>query len=247
MTTAGDSTRVDGGANAAVAGPPSRAIRGSLDRDRIIAAAVAYIEVNDVAALSMRRLGSVLGVEAMSLYRHVPDRDELLNGVVEAILDELRDDADILDHPTDGWQDFLQRLAHGVRRVALSHPKAFPLVAFRTPQAPWLRPPLRTPDWVESFLSGLAGEGFSDQAAVSAYRGFTSFLLGQLMFEVSIRAGGSQDTPGDEPARDAALADYPSTRRLRGELAADHAAADFDEALAVLLQRITLLRADSRV
>ena len=90
----------------------------------------------------------------------------------------MRADEEIKQPPVDGWQDFLQRLAHGVRRVALAHPKAFPLVASRPPEAPWLRPPLRSLDWVEAFLRGLTDEGFTDEAAVAAYRAFTSFLLG---------------------------------------------------------------------
>ena len=98
---------------------------------------------------------------------------------------EMQVDDEILDAPRDGWQDFLQRLAHGVRRVALAHPKAFPLVASRPVEAPWLRPPLRSITWVEAFLDGLIGEGFSDDAAAGAYRAFTSFLLGHLLLEVA--------------------------------------------------------------
>jgi hypothetical protein len=80
------------------------------------------------------------------------------------------DDKDVLTEPRDGWQDFLQRLAHGVRRVALAHPQAFPLVASRPTEAPWIRPPLRNLRWVELFLDGLIDEGFSEEAAVVAYR-----------------------------------------------------------------------------
>ena len=65
-------------------------------------------------------------MEAMSLYRYVPGRENLLDAVVTAIMDEMRADDEVLDSPRDGWQDFLQRLAHGVRRVALAHPKVVP-------------------------------------------------------------------------------------------------------------------------
>ena len=133
----------------------------------------------------MRRLGAILGVEAMSLYRYVPGREQLLDAVVERIVDDMAADPDVLDRPEHGWQDYLQRLAHGIRRVALTHPKAFPLVASRPAEAPWLRPPLRSLRWVEAFLDGLGDEGFSDAAAVEAYRAFTSFLLGHLLLEVA--------------------------------------------------------------
>jgi AcrR family transcriptional regulator len=196
----------------------------------------------------MRRLGAVLGVEAMSLYRYVPGRENLLDAVVDSIIEEMRQDEDVLDAPTDGWQDFLQRLAHGVRRVALAHPKAFPLVASRPPEAPWLRPPLRSLTWVEAFLDGLSSEGFSDEAAVAAYRAFTSFLLGHLLLEVSSLGAdvGPLDVIDDqEDANEKSLAPYPTVKRLSGSLAEDHSAVEFEESLEELLNRIALLQAES--
>jgi AcrR family transcriptional regulator len=147
-------TVVDADAAVVVGDPPPSA-RLPLDRRRIVTAAVGFIDEFGLPGLSMRRLGSILGVEAMSLYRYVPGRENLMDAVVEAILAEMNDDEEILESPRDGWQDFLQRLAHGVRRVALAHPKAFPLVASRPTEAPWLRPPLRSLRTVESFLDGL--------------------------------------------------------------------------------------------
>ena len=159
----------------------------------------------------MRRLGSLLGVEAMSLYRYVPGRENLLDAVVDSILAEMEDDDEILASPRDGWQDFLIRLAHGVRRVALAHPKAFPLVASRPVEAPWLRPPLRSMAWVEAFLDGLIGEGFSDDAAAGAYRAFTSFLLGHLLLEVSALGAdvGPLDVVDDGETRNERPLTYP--------------------------------------
>ncbi len=248
MAVQGDSDAGDGevvvdGDKAVVAGRPAPSTRVPLDRDRIIAAAIAYIEASGLASLSMRRLGSALGVEAMSLYRYIPGREELLDGVVDAIINEMYADDDIIDFPQDGWQDFLQRLAHGVRRIALAHPMAFPLVASRPPEAPWLRPPLRNLGWVESFLSGLVSEGFSDEAAVSAYRAFTSFLLGHLLLEVAAQGAdlGPLDVLDDDSEEGPGLADYPHVQRLSDALAEDHSAAEFEEALENLLERITLL------
>ena len=207
---------------AVVAGadPPSRRI--PLDRDRILATAIQFIDDNSLRDLTMRRLGGALGVEAMSLYRYVPGREDLLDGVVETILDEMHDDPDVLVSPRDGWQDFLQRIAHGVRRVALAHPGAFPLVASRPLEAPWLRPPLRSLRWVERFLEGLLDEGFSDEAAVAAYRAFTSFLLGHLLLEVAGRGAdiGPLDVLEDQRAgarpRPLPPGGPPRRRALRG-------------------------------
>ncbi len=227
--------------------PPSE--RKPLDRERIVAAAVEYIETHGLASLSMRRLGAMLGVEAMSLYRYVPGREELLDAVVKAIVDEMYTDEEILDSPRDGWQDFLQRLAHGVRRTALAHPLAFPLIASRPPEAPWLRPPLRNLSWVESFLAGLRAEGFTDQAAVAAYRAFTSFLLGHLLLEVSTMGAdlGPLDVleeQTEEVASGPSLGEYPSVQRLSSALSENHAAAEFEESLENLLDRLTLVRTE---
>ena len=145
-----------------VSGEAPASTRVPLDRDRIVAAAISFIDEHGLPGLTMRRLGAILGVEAMSLYRYVPGRESLLDAVVESIVEEMAVDDDVIDSPRDGWQDFLQRLAHGIRRVALTHPRAFPLVASRPPEAPWLRPPLRTLRWVERFLDALIAEGFSD-------------------------------------------------------------------------------------
>lgn len=230
-----------------VAGKTPPSARVPLDRDRIVSTAIAFIDESGLPGLTMRRLGSLLGVEAMSLYRHVPGRESLLDAVVERLVDEMYQDGDVLDLPEDGWQDFLQRFAHGVRRVALAHPRVFPLIASRPAEAPWLRPPLRSLSTVESFLRGLQNEGFSDQAAVSAYRAFTSFLLGHLLLEVAALGAdvGPLDVLDDGEDQDTSLAPYPSVSRLRASLAEDHSAVEFEEALEDLLNRIALIRSES--
>ena len=225
--------------------PPSQ--RVPLSRERVVTAAVEYIEENGLPSLTMRRLGERLGVEAMALYRYVPSREDLLDAVVEHILAEMQVDPDVIDGPEDGWQDFLLRLAHGVRRVALAHPKAFPLVASRPLEAPWLRPPLRSLDWVERFLDGLIEEGFDDADAVGGYRAFTSFLLGHLLLEVATPGEdvGPLDVIEDDDLH-SRLDGYPTLARLRGPLSEDHAAVEFEEALEELLQRMTLIRNSGR-
>lgn len=224
-------------------GRPSE--RVALSHERIVDAAVSFIDEHGLPGLSMRRLGALLGVEAMSLYRYVPSRELLLDAVVERIVDQMEADPDVLEAPEHGWQDYLQRLAHGVRRVALAHPKAFPLVASRPAEAPWLRPPLRSLRWVEAFLEGLQGEGFSDQATVEAYRAFTSFLLGHLLLEVA--ALGADLGPLDvvEEDADRSPAPYPTVRRLKAQLREDHSALEFEDALENLLQRLALIRSES--
>jgi AcrR family transcriptional regulator len=226
-------------AGAVSAGAPASG-RPGLDRRRVLDAAVEFIDEHGLSALTMRRLGAHLGVEAMALYRYVPGRESLIDGVVETVLDGLYADPEVHITPVHGWQDYLHRLAHGVRRIALAHPAVFPTVSTRPPAAPWVRPPLRSLRWVESFLGALTGNGFSDEAAVAAYRAYTSFLLGHLLLEVAQRGVpiSPEDEPEGSPEVTVDLDDYPNVQRLEPLLSQDESAAEFDEALESLLDRL---------
>ncbi|WP_250032400.1 TetR/AcrR family transcriptional regulator C-terminal domain-containing protein [Paractinoplanes maris] len=215
--------------------------RGALDQRRIIEAAVRFIDEHGLRMLTMQRLGAYLGVEGMALYRHVPGREALLDGVVETVVDELFGDPDVHLEAHAGWVDYLQRLAHGLRRIALAHPEVFPLVATRPPAAPWVRPPLRSLRWIESMLEVMTEAGFSDENAAAVYRAFSSFLLGYLLLEVSGR--GVETGPVEEPdvAATEDLSGYPILQRLEPHLSVDAAAQDFEEALEALLDRVALL------
>jgi AcrR family transcriptional regulator len=187
-------------------GRRSRAGRG-LSLDRIVTVALELMDEQGIGAATMRAVSSRLGVRSMSLYRYVQDRDELFDAVVERIVNELADDPKVQLRPVDGWRPYLTALAHGVRRYALAHPHAFPLVATRPPSAPWVNPPLRSLRYVEAMLSGLAGEGFSDEQVLFTYRTFNGFLLGYLLLETSAMAlrdpkpgDGSFSGPDDAPA-----------------------------------------------
>lgn len=222
---------------------------GRLNRELIVDQAVAIIDTSGPGALTMRRLGQELGAEAMSLYRYVNGREDLLEAVVDRLVGELRVDPGGQMHPLDGWQAFLQWMAHEVRRLALEHPNAFPLIATRHPAAPWLRPPLRSLRVVQEFLDGLTSRGFTEDQAVAAYRSFTSFLLGHLLLE-SATSGAStapleeplNEGDADVPNADAGLdvSEYPTVVRLRGKLSEDHTEDEFESALEALLQRLDL-------
>ena len=156
-----------------------------LSLERIVTAALELVDEQGIGAATMRAVAARLGVRSMSLYRYVRDRDELLDEVVERIVSELADDPEVQLRPVDGWRPYLTGMAHGVRRYARAHPHAFPLVATRPPDAPWVNPPLRSLRWVEAMLAGLTGEGFSDEEVLFTYRTFNSFLLGYLLLETS--------------------------------------------------------------
>ena len=244
-----DSPEGRGGAASVIPAAPPGSGRAGLDRRRVLGAAIELIDRHGLGALTMRRLGAHLGVEAMALYRYVPGREQLLDGVVESVIDELYGDPDVLLAASHGWQDYLQRLAHGVRRIALAHPEVFPLVATRPPAAPWVRPPLRSLRWVESFLEAMIDSGFSEEAAVAAYRAYSSFLLGHLLLEVSQK--GVKISPEDHPdgvpdATGTDLGAYPTVVRLEALLSLDESAAEFEEALENLLGRLEAVRREAR-
>ncbi len=225
----------------------NRPDRTPLSRDRIVEAAIELADREGLPALTMRRLGQELGVEAMSLYHHVNGREDLLEGMVSAVVDGVQLPARQPLGPADGWQAFLQHVAHDIRRVAIEHPLLFPLVATRPPAAPWLRPPLRSLRIVETFLDGLLVRGVSEEQAVHVYKVFAGFLLGQLLLEVA--EAGAPTGPADEPLDEGdapvpnedqqlSLDDYPTLRRLSTGLMAHDATGDFERALEALLDRL---------
>jgi AcrR family transcriptional regulator len=217
-----------------------------LSRELIVETALGQIDRLGAQGLSMRSLAQELGVEAMSLYRYVHGREDLLEGVVTLLMEGLV--ANLDDELTEHWQGFLQSTAHAVRRIAIEHPKAFPLVATRHPAAPWLRPPLRSIEVVNAFLASLVGHGFDDAQAVDTYRAFSSFLLGQLLLESAVRGAetGPVEEPLDEgdapiPERDGSITldGAPEVSRLRALLSEDRSDEEFEVSLEALLDRLS--------
>jgi TetR/AcrR family tetracycline transcriptional repressor len=158
-----------------------------LSRERIAAAALQLIDERGVGTASMRAIAGGLEVEAMSLYKYYSTREQLLDAVVELICGELDNDPEVSRDASNGWRDYLSRLAYGVRRYAVAHPHAFPLIATRPADAPWVNPPLRSLAWIENLLSTLRGAGFDDRQLLFAYRSFNSFMLGYLLMETGAR------------------------------------------------------------
>jgi TetR/AcrR family tetracycline transcriptional repressor len=219
-----------------------------LSRDLIVRSALELIDRHGTGQLSMRNLGQRLGVEAMSLYRYVHGREDLLEGIVASLLHDV--EAKLDDRLAEHWQGYLQTLAHRMRDIALEHPSAFPLVATRHPATPWLRPPLRSLELVESFIETLAGYGFTDDQIAGTYRAFSSFLLGQLLLESAVRGGDT--SPAEEPLDEGDatipnadgqvdLAGQPNVARLRPLLSEDRGLEEFETSLENLLDRLDLM------
>ena len=217
-----------------------------LDRETVVQAALRSIDRHGAQGMTMRRLAKDLGVEAMSMYRYVSGREDLLEAVVAQLLAEVRNPDEQLRRT---WQGYLQGLAHSVRRIAVEHPAAFPLVATRHPAAPWLRPRLRSLEIVDEFLTTLSGFGFSDEQVVGAYRSFSSFLLGQLLLEAAVN--GADTSPVEEPVdegdaqipnRDGQvdLSRSPAVARFRDLLSEDRSVEEFETSLETLLDRLEM-------
>lgn len=209
-----------------------------LTRESIVAAALAQIDESGVHAVSMRSLAQALDVEAMSLYRYVRGREDLLEGVVALLMSDLISTLD--DEVAEHWQGFLQAIAHQVRLIAVEHPRAFPLVASRNPAAPWLRPPLRSIEVVDAFLTALLERGFTDAQAVATYRSFSSFLLGQLLLEAAGHDDLVEPPPDSTAEQDEPDAETraPQVFRLREKLSEDRSREEFEVALEALLDRL---------
>jgi AcrR family transcriptional regulator len=91
--------------------------RSVLRREDVLATALRLIDADGVEALSMRRMGKALGRDPMRLYRFAASKDELLDGVVELVLGELRVPA----MEAGNWEEVLRRTAHAYREIALAH------------------------------------------------------------------------------------------------------------------------------
>src|SRR5215475_6744049 len=98
--------------------PPAR-----LSRDRILATAIRLADSEGREAVTMRRLGNALGVEAMSLYKHVANKDAILDGLLEGVLAEVE-----LPQAGGDWEAELRRAAHSLHDALAGHPWACSLV-----------------------------------------------------------------------------------------------------------------------
>jgi TetR/AcrR family tetracycline transcriptional repressor len=157
-----------------------------LTRERIVAAAVDVLDAEGLDALTMRRLGTQLGVSAMSLYRHLPNREAVLAAVVNELFAEAVVD---LDTQTS-WPEALTRLAHGYRQMLLAHPQAVPLLATH---------PVDIDRGLE-LLAGLLGTferaGIGPHDATTAIQSIAVYILGHALAQV----GGDPAEKMDAPA-----------------------------------------------
>jgi AcrR family transcriptional regulator len=193
----------------AVTSTGDRAQRVPLTRERVLRAAVALADESGSESLSMRKLGEAVGVEAMSLYHHVANKDDLLDGMIDVVFGEIE-----LPSDCDDWMGAMRQRALSARRVLARHGWAIRFMESRTAPGPST---LRHHDAV---LGCLRNAGFSVQLAAHAFSVLDSYIYGFALQERSL--------PFDTPQRTAevaqeVLARFPANQYPHlAELAAEH-------------------------
>jgi AcrR family transcriptional regulator len=158
--------------------------RTPLSRQRVLGAAVALADRGGVGSLSMRKLAQELGVEAMSLYHHVEDKEDLLDGICEHVMAKFD-----FPEPVDDWTENCRRGARAWRRILQAHPAVMRLFAEQ-------RGPIRSIDSMrpmEFALRILRDSGLSDRDTAQAFHAFGGYIQGFVMMELGSIAGGSDE------------------------------------------------------
>jgi AcrR family transcriptional regulator len=176
--------------------------RAPLSRERVLRAAVALADERGADELTMRKLAKVLGIEAMSLYNHVANKDDLLDGMVDIVFSEI--EAPV---PGGDWKAELRKRALSTREALARHPWAVGEMEGRTSHGP---ANLRLHDAV---LGCLRAAGFSVEMTVHAYSVQDAYIYGFALQERDL----SSETPDDFAAEaqrqmreyDALLTDFP--------------------------------------
>lgn len=149
--------------------------RPRLSRERVLAAAVRLADADGIDSLTMRKLGAELGVEAMSLYRHVANKDDLLDGLVDAVFAEIE-----LPPAGGDWRTAMRLRAFSVRRALSRHRWATGLMESRAVPGP---ANLRHHDAV---LGTLRAAGFSVAMAAHAYSVLDAYVYGFALQELGL-------------------------------------------------------------
>jgi AcrR family transcriptional regulator len=154
---------------------PSAAPRSPLTRQRVLEAAVALADDSGIESLTMRKLGQALGVEAMSLYYHVANKDALLDGMVDLVFAEIE-----LPTAGTGWRTAMRRRANSARAALRRHPWAIALMeSRRTPGSANLR-------HHDAVIGCLREAGFSVALTAHAYSLLDAYIYGFALQEANL-------------------------------------------------------------
>jgi AcrR family transcriptional regulator len=156
----------------------NRPKRETLTRDKVLRAALVLADERGIDALSMRELGRHLGVDAMSLYNHVDNKDDLLNGIVDLVVGEIDLPAGDRD-----WSQAMRTRALSAQKVFARHPWASQLLDSGTSSGPER---LRYFDWV---IGTLRRAGFTVDVALHAYSALDSYVYGFARQQANLSSG----------------------------------------------------------
>jgi len=157
--------------------------RTPLSRDRILLAALALADANGIESLSMRKLGEAVGVEAMSLYNHVPSKADLLDGLIDLVFGEIE-----LPSAAVGWRPAMYERAIAIRAALKRHRWAIGLMESRT------SPGSATLRHHDAVLGCLRQAGFPLALAAHAYALLDSYIYGFALQEASLPFDTGQET-----------------------------------------------------
>jgi AcrR family transcriptional regulator len=175
--------------------------RPPLTTDRVLQAAVDLADQEGLGALTMRRLGAELGVEAMSLYKHVANKEAILDGVVELIVGQIE-----IPSQETHWKQAMRRRAVSARGVLAAHSWAIGLLETRGSMGP------ATMRYLDAILGNLRSAGFSIQDAVHAFWLLDSYVYGHVIQETTLAPGRTSSSPAPSTAdvlEQATMAEYP--------------------------------------
>ena len=161
---------------------PRDEARAPLSRDRVLHAAIGLADAHGIESLTMRRLAQELGVEAMTLYYYVRNKDDILSGIVDMVVGEFE-----LAAPDGEWRATLKSMAISAYRVLLQHPWAASLVlsASGFSQARMRH--------MDSILGTLRGAGFSAEMTDHAYHALESHIMGFTLWVVGMNLGTDEE------------------------------------------------------
>ena len=180
--------------------------RRPLTRARVLQAAVDVADAEGLGALTMRRLGAELGVEAMSLYKHVPSKDDILDGIVELVVSGIETPGEGAD-----WREAMRRRAMSARSVLSRHSWAIGLLESRRSMGPnQLR-------YVDAILGSLRAAGFSVEDAAHAFMLLDSYVYGHIVQEMSMSGTSEPAEPGPAAELEAFSVEYPYLAELQAQ------------------------------
>lgn len=163
-------------------GEAGKGRRAPLSRERVIRTAVAVADEKGSAALTMRAIAEPLGVEAMSLYHHVKGREDILDGMVDAVFAEIE-----LPSRDADWKAAMRERAHSARAALTRHPWAIGLMDSRS------RPGPATLRHHDAVIGTLRAGGLSVAMTAHAVSLIDSYLYGFVLQELSLPFRGEEE------------------------------------------------------